>query len=79
MCASLGLHEKIEKQPPEMFYKKCVLIKISQNSHESTCSGVTFLIMLQAFVTLCKMTLRCFFSECCKITPLLRRTSNYCS
>ena len=32
----LELYEKIEKQPPEMFYKKCIL----KHSHESTCAGV---------------------------------------
>ena len=36
---------KIQKQPPKVFLK--VLYKIVQNSHESTCVRVSFLINLQ--------------------------------
>ena len=35
------------KQPPEVFYKK-VFLKLSQNSHENVCVGVSVLIKLQA-------------------------------
>ena len=34
---------EIQKQPPEVFYKKGVL-KISQNSEENICARVSFLI-----------------------------------
>ena len=34
----------IEKHPPEVFYKKKVVLKISQNSQENTCARVSFLI-----------------------------------
>ena len=37
--------EKIQKQPPEMFYKKAVLLKTlqySQSGWENTCVGVSF-------------------------------------
>ena len=37
----------LQKQPPEMFYKKGVL-EISQNSQENTCVRASFLIKLQA-------------------------------
>ena len=39
------LLKKIQKQPPEMFYKKAVLLKTSQYSQdgqENTCVGVSF-------------------------------------
>ena len=36
----------VQKQPQEVFYKK-VFLKISQNSQENTCAGVSFLIKLQ--------------------------------
>ena len=39
--------KKRQKQPLEVFYKKSVL-KISQNSQETTCARVSFLIKLQA-------------------------------
>ena len=32
----------VQRQPPEVFCKKGVLKKISQNSHESTCARVSF-------------------------------------
>ena len=38
---------KFQKQPLEMFCKKKLLLKISQNSQENTCAVVSFLIMLQ--------------------------------
>ena len=37
----------MHKFPPEVLYKK-VLLKISQNSKENTCVGVSVLIKLQA-------------------------------
>ena len=39
----------MKKQPPEMFYEKKVFLKISENSQESTCARVFFLIKLQAW------------------------------
>ena len=37
-----------QKQPPEVFCRKKVFLKISQNSQENTCATVSFLIKLQA-------------------------------
>ena len=41
------LPRNIQKQPPEVFRKKNVILKISQNSHENTYTRVSFLIKLQ--------------------------------
>ena len=38
----------LQKQPPEVFYKKKVFLEISQNSQENTCARVSFLIKLHA-------------------------------
>ena len=38
----------MQKQPPEVFYKEKVFLEISQNSQESTCIRVSFLMKLQA-------------------------------
>ena len=48
---------KLQKQPPEMVYKKGVL-KNSGNSQENTCSRVSFLIKLKKIlnVTLYEMS-----------------------
>ena len=58
----------IQKQPPELFCKKKVLLKISQNLQENNCARVSFLIKLQALGFLKKETLAQAFSyEFCKI------------
>ena len=36
-----------QKQPSEVFYKKKMFLKISQNSQENSCARVSFLIKLQ--------------------------------
>ena len=36
------------KQPPELFHERKVFLKISQDSQENTCVGVSFLLKLQA-------------------------------
>ena len=43
MLTGLFLHslETLQKQPPEVFYKK-LFLKISQYSQENTCVGVSF-------------------------------------
>ena len=38
-----------KNQPPKIFYKKEVLLKISQNLQENFCVEVSFLIKMQAF------------------------------
>ena len=38
----------MQKQPPEVFCKKNVFLKISQNSQENTCAIVSLLMKLQA-------------------------------
>ena len=40
----------LKKQPPEVFHKKKVFFKVSQNSQENNCARVSFLINLQAFI-----------------------------
>ena len=39
-----------QKQPPDVFCEKKVLLEISQSSPENTCARVSFLIKLQAHV-----------------------------
>ena len=39
---------KVQEQPPNVFYKKKVFLKISQNSQKNTCARVFLLIKLQA-------------------------------
>ena len=41
-------HALIQKQPPKVFYKKKLLLNISQILQENTCSRVSFLLKLQA-------------------------------
>ena len=36
------------EQPPEVFYKKKVLLKISQNSQENICARASSLLKMQA-------------------------------
>ena len=36
------LAQSLQKQPPEMFYEKKVLLVISQNSQENTCARLSF-------------------------------------
>ena len=50
----------IQKQPPEMFCKKAaeVFFKISQNSQESTCVGVSFRSLKK------RLKRRCFSVKC---------------
>ena len=36
------------EQPPEVFYKKKVPLKISQNSQENICARASFLLKMQA-------------------------------
>ena len=50
-----------QKQPPEVFYKK-VFLEILQNSHESACVRVSFLIKLQVCNFIKKETLSQVFS-----------------
>ena len=38
---------RAQKQTPDVFCKKKVFLKISQNSQENTCARVSFLIKLQ--------------------------------
>ena len=38
----------LQKQPPEVFCKKQMFLKISQNSQENTYVRVSFLVRLQA-------------------------------
>ena len=45
----------VQKQPPEVFYKKVVLKKIPQNSQENTRVRISFLIKVQA-----SSVFRCF-------------------
>ena len=33
----------MKKQPPMVFYKKKVILKISKNSQENTCVGMSYL------------------------------------
>ena len=42
-------HNNPQKQPPEVFCKKNLCLKISQISQEITCVSVSYLIKLQAF------------------------------
>ena len=62
-------------QPPEVLYKK-VFLEISQNSQENNRVRVSFLIMLQASVTLLKKRLwhGCFPVNVAKFlrTPFLK-------
>ena len=43
-----NIYDWLQKQPPEVFYKRKVFLEISQNSQENTCARVSFLIKLQA-------------------------------
>ena len=60
----------VQKQPPEVFFKKRVLLEISQNLQENTCAEVFFLIKLQVSAPnfIKKETLaQVFFCEFCEI------------
>ena len=39
-CFFLGSSKEVQKEPPEVFYKKKLFLKIPQYSQESTCVGV---------------------------------------
>ena len=49
----------IQKQPLDVFCKKKVFLELSQNSQESTCASVSFLIILQALLKK-RLWHRCF-------------------
>ena len=73
-----------KKQPPEVFYRKKMFLKISQNLQETTCARVTFLTKLQAYsrpATLLKKGLwhRCFPVNFAKfLRALFHRTPRDC-
>ena len=53
---------EIQRQPPEVFYKKGYL-KISQNSQESTCARVSFFIKVAGFNLKKEILAQVFSSE----------------
>ena len=54
-------------QPPVVFYKKKLFLKISQNSQESTCARLSFLINFIEKATLAQV-FSCEFYEIFKNT-----------
>ena len=66
---------KHQKQPAEVFYETKVFLKILENSQESTCARVSFLIKLQEWACsfIKKETLVQMFS--CKFCEILRTPS----
>ena len=73
-CFVLKYGIKSQKQLPEVFCKKGVLIEISQNSPENTCARASFLIKLQtkAYNFIKKETLAQVFS--CKFCEISKNT-----
>ena len=66
-----------KKQPPKVFCKK-VFLKLSQNSHENVCVGVSFFNKVGGFRTVTllekKLRHRCFSVKCVNFlrTPILQ-------
>ena len=60
--SDVALH--LQKQPPEVFCKKKVLLQTSQNSQGSTCARASFLIKLQEIsCEFCEISKNTIFTE----------------
>ena len=62
---SKKLSTLLQKQPPEVFFKKRCFLKISENSQQNTCVRVYFLLRLQTCDLLVQV-FSCEFCETCK-------------
>ena len=78
-CVNLKMWKKrkllmvVKKRPPKVFYKK-VFLKISQNSQENTCVGVSVLVKFRASsCNYIKKVKNTFFTE------HLQATASVCS
>ena len=74
-CSSFVLIT-VQKQPPEVLFRKKVFLEISQNSQENTCARASFLIKYIKKETLAQV----FSCECCDISKnkFLKKTLGDC-